>query len=91
LPAEDLGQDVEPRLGAEPEIEEHDVEAAALERLERAARRPHAEHARVAGLETEAQGLADPGVVIDDERGPVGRGRALHTEDGSVSTTRAMR
>ncbi|MFO0551936.1 MAG: hypothetical protein U0271_26360 [Polyangiaceae bacterium] len=64
---QDVAEQIQTRHAPEPKIEENNVESSARERVERGGPAADTEHPRARGLETEAQRLAHPRVVIDDE------------------------
>ena len=70
LSGQNLGQKLETRICAEPQVEKHDVEVPAIESLERGAARRDAQHARAGGLQAQPQRLTYTGVIVDDQCGP---------------------
>ena len=70
LAAENLGQQRESRLLAQPEVQEDHIEPAPLDGLEGAGRRPHPHRPTAVGLQAEPYRLPYTRVVIDDQCGP---------------------
>ena len=72
LAPQHLRQQHQPGVRLEPQIQEDDVEAAAVERLQRTGSGADAEDPRTIRLEAEPERLADSRIVVDDEGGPGG-------------------
>ena len=70
LPRQHLRQQVDARLGTEPEIEKHDIEVPAIQRFERGCTGRDAEDARARRLQAQSQRLTHAGIVVDDQRRP---------------------
>jgi hypothetical protein len=50
----------------EPQVEEHHVEPAPLQGVQRAGRRADAQHPGVVRLQAQPEGLANAGIVVND-------------------------
>lgn len=82
LTRQNLRQQLDACLGAQPQIQEHHVEVSPVQGRERGAARRDAQHARPGRLETEPQRLAHAGIIVNHESGPGRLGRDQRSGDG---------